>query len=518
MRREVRSAQFFNGFRNWIPVLILCFISLAFYQTLIYSTPTIYWNDAHIRWALRDQLLLGEWLPGVQASVVPIAKITSDLDFLQGILSLLAIGSLTCFYVLARHLFSSLTGLIAFMFLAFNSMFAAFAIVPYSEILFIGFVFLILVLLDEPVFSRRFYFGLFLLNLASLTRYEGWFLTVFFIAEMALRSFFTVKWQIALWQTLKMAFLSSVAPMAWLMIGMSKANGLRGRLNEIFEFVIAPSKPRLSDHILERLNSEYIHDFSSQFFSLLIRQIHVEILVLAVLGFSLAILGASYRSVHLRILLFLVLDWLLLAFFQPWKFGNLRQPFFAQVFLVLYASYGLASGISWACQKLGLFIKNVNTMHWANYFIMTAAIMLTLRIIPSTYTFIVNTSKEAGFLTPHKIAKWLEPRLEDDDAILIIDDTDYYPYALASYFEYPLERILDDRLQAHLIQESLENARMVYIVELYKSRDGLSLTEIRILKALESSQIQAEQFLFDGARVWYAPANEVSYSPYESIP
>ncbi len=509
----MKGTQSVHVVLDHIPVVILSLTALVFYQTLIYHTRTIYWNDAHIRWALRDQLLLGEWLPGVQVFVVLASKITSNLDFLQSLMSLLAIGSLICFYLLARRLFSFTTALVAIAFLAFNSMFAAFAIVPYSDMLFVGFVFLALIFLDEPVFSRRFYFGIFLLNLASLTRYEGWFLAVFFIGDVALRSFRTMKWQAALRQTLKMTLLCSLAPMAWLAIGLSESHGFMDRLSSIYEFVIAPATPRLSDHIHARLDPAYLAYFSLQYFFLLIRQIHVEFLMLAIAGFSIAILNPSHQGIHLRILLLLIFDWFLLALFQPWKFGNLRQPFFMQVFLVLYASHGLAAGISWGCRRLALLMNNANMVDWTRYLTITAALMLTVRLIPSTYKFIVNTSREADFLTPFMIATWLDPRLVEDDAVFIIDETDYYPYALASYLEYPLERILDDRLDAHLIQGNLEKARMVYIIELYKSQDGLSLAEIRILDDLESGEIQAERFIFNGDRVWYAPANQVFYSP-----
>src|SRR5688572_24991385 len=507
--KEARSA---NGFREYVPLIVLGFIALAYYQVLIYLTPTIFWNDSHIRWALRSQLLLGEWLPSVQVFVVLASRITSNMDIVQGIMSLLAIGALVCFYVLARHLFSRATALIAFTFLAFNGMFAAFAITPHPEILYVGFVFLIFILLDEPVFSRKFYFGIFLINMASLTRYEGWFLAVFFVGEVALRSFRTIRWQAALWQTLQMALLCSLAPLAWLMIGMSESQGFMDRLNSIYEFVIAPTAPRVSDHILGRLDPVYIILFSMQFFFLLIRQMHVQFLVLAMVGFSFAILNSSHRSIHRRILLFLIMDWFLLALFQPWKFGNHRQPFLMQVFLVLYASNGLVIAISWVCQRLALSMKKESLIDWARPLVFVSTLLLAGRLIYSTFGFVLETSREARFLIPYKVAKWLEPRLTEENVILIIGDDHHYPYILASYLEFPFEHILDDRFDARSIQENLERVQKVYIIELYESREILTLAEMRILDDLEAGRIQADHFVLDGADVWYAPANAVLYS------
>lgn len=496
--------EFKHRVHEYFPLITLCLVVFAFYQTLIYSTSTIYWNDAHIRLALRNQLFLGEWLPGVQVFVFLISKITSDLNFLQSVLSLLSIGTLISFYILARYIFSFATGLVAFVLLAFNSMFVAFAIVPYSEILFIGFVCLIFILLDESLFSKRFYFGIFLLNLASLTRYEGWFLAVFFILEVGLRSFQGKSFWFAIKQMLKMAFWCSLAPVVWL---MTESGGWINRLNSIFQFVIAPSTSTWSDHVLARLNIDYILDFSSQFFKLLAQQIHVEFLVFAMFGILFATLNPSHRSIHFRILLFVILDWMLLAFFQPWKFGSLRQPFLLQVFLILYAAYGLTFSASWFFLKISL------QTNWTQYLTIAISTILALRIIPSTFNFIITTSSESDFLVPYKIAKWLEPRLTEHDAILIIDDTDYYPYALAAYFEYPLDFILDDRLEAQFIQQRLAQVESVYIIELYKSTTKLSLAETRILDTLKNTQFSKEQFIFDGVKVWYVLANEISYSP-----
>lgn len=501
------------GAQRHLPIVILCIAIFGFYEALIYYNPIIYWNDAHIRWALRSQLVLGRWLPGIQVFVLLASKITTGLFFVRSLFTLLAILSLVCGYVLVRYLFSPLTGLIACAFLALNMMFAALAIVPYPDVLFVGLGFVIFRLLDEPVFTRRFYFGILLLNLASLTRYEGWFLSAFFMIDVALRSFHAMHWKAAIWVTWKMSLLCSIAPLAWLALGLSNSESLIDRLWSIFAFVAAPASPQLSDHILGRLNPEYLREFSSHFFHLLNWQIHPEFLALGMMGFLFAVSEASQRAVHWRILSFLVLDWCLLAFLQPWGFGSLRQPFVWQAFIMPYAAYGLVKGISGLGRWLSVVSEKPRLAGWITASTILAAMVLSARLIPSTTRFIAESSREADFRIPFEIGNWLNTRLGRGDAILILDDTDYYPYALATYVQYPFERILDDRLDARLVQGNLARSRMVYVIDLYKSRDGLSPMEIRLLQDLESGRIQAEQFAFDPATVWYVAANQLPCSP-----
>jgi hypothetical protein len=123
------------------------------------------------------------------------------------------------------------------------------------------------------------------------------------------------------------------------------------------------------------------------------------------------------------------------------------------------------------------------------------------------------SSHETDFFVPYEVSTWLNPRLTSEDVVLVIDDTDFYPYALGAYMKYPFERILDDRLDAHLIQADLETSEMAYVVQIYKSRDGLSSTETRILEDLESGHIHVEKYVIDTANVWYVSADQIVYSP-----
>ena len=492
---------------GYLGVLVLGLIAYLFYQNLISSTPTIYWNDAHIRWAMRDQLVLGKWLPGVQVFVFLVSKMAFDLAFLRSVLAVIAIGTLLSFFLLARHLFSAAVGVIAFAFLAFNKMFAAFAVVPYSEVLFLGFLFGVLVLLDSTPFSFRYFMGVLLVNLACLISYEGWFIALLLVLDAGFFLFHRMKWKEAFVRTVILFLLVSVLPLTWLLLNGLEDGGFWAGLQQIFEFVIAPSTPSVQDHLFARMNFEYLTKFSAQFFYLLVSQIRVEFFLLAGLGVLFAAADVKKKKLHLQIFFILVLHMLLLAFFQPWKFGSLRQPFLLLPFLLLYSAYGLNQSLIWLFQRFpSLGVGRKYLIPTLAFF---AAAFLSALSIPPAKQFVLETSREYKYFVPYKLSHWLSSRFVDGDVVLIVDDTDYYPYALAAYFDMPLDFILDDRLAQNEISQALLNGRNVYVLELYTSRDGLSADEQDLLFKLETGGLNAVRYTVESANVWYLPSHQL---------
>ena len=511
--RNMKESWSLGFIRPYLPLTVLCFMVFAFYQMLIYYNPAIYWFDSHIRLALHDQVLVGHWLPLFQALIVLFSKFNLNLIALRSIFSLLSVGSLIALYFLGNQLFSQTVGLIAVVFLSLNTMFAALATVFYPDVLFVGLSLITLYFLDQSSSRRYFYFGVIALNLACLTRYEGWLLSALFVGESMLRSFRTLHWKVASQQVIKIIVLCSLTPLAWIAFGFPESGGLLERLKAIAAFESLTTTSLLSNHIFTRLNLAYLGEFSRDYFHILKWQIHPEFILMGGAGFLLALMNSPMRLTHWRILIFLILDFFLWAISQQRSFGNLRQPFLLQAFLILYASHGLVEGMSWLYRRLYPLAKNANAIDWIMRLSIVATIILSVRLIPSTTKFITVSSRETDFFIPYGIGTWLAPRLEKEDAILILDDTDFYAYALAAYLHYPLEKILDDRLDTHLVQENLDSAQMVYVIELYKLRSGLSITESRLLEDLENGHIQAERFIFGTANVWYAPANQLIYSP-----
>jgi len=506
----MKKLQSSSGARSYISVAILGLTSFTFYEILIYLYPSVYWYDAHVRLGLRDQILLGHWLPLLQAVIVFISNISLDLVVLRSFLAMVAVASVTSMFFLAKRLFSDTTALIAGMFLAFNMMFVALAIVPYPEVIFVGLGLISLVLLDEPVFSRRFYFGVLAINLACLTRYEGWILSAIFIIEGGLKLFSKLNCRSAIWPAIKLALLLNLGPLLWLFIGFPDSGTVFDRLKSIVAFEVMTSTPQLQSHLLSRLNFQHIQQFSSQFFSLLSWQFHPEFLILAAIGLLFALFNSASKLPHIRILVFLLLDWALLAFLQPWGFGNLRQPFILEVFLTLYAAFGLEQSLWWLLHRFSTLIYRGKILQWILPVTMIASIILSASLARSSYKFVVETSREPDFIIPSKVGNWLKIRLTLSDGILLLTDDLFQPYALAAYAQVPFERVLDDRLDPQLIQDSLDKVLVVYIIELYRSQENLSQPEKNLLADLKTGNIPSKRILVGQTYVWIVQANELT--------
>jgi len=96
------------------------------------------------------------------------------------------------------------------------------------------------------------------------------------------------------------------------------------------------------------------------------------------------------------------------------------------------------------------------------------------------------------------------------DGILLLTDDLFQPYALAAYAQVPFERVLDDRLDPQLIQDSLDKVLVVYIIELYRSQENLSQPEKNLLADLKTGNIPSKRILVGQTYVWIVQANELT--------
>ncbi len=337
------------------PTMLAILIGLAafvFYETLILVYPVVYWGDPHIRLALRDQILLGQWLPLLQILIVVVSKFSPSLLVIRSLLALIATGTLVAMASLGSRLFSPAAGLIAATFLAANMIFVALAIVPYTEVLFLGLLLVALELMDNPPWTPRFILGVLAFNLACLTRYEGWLLIPILVVETAWSAVRAANWKSLPFDTLRVACLCSIAPLIWFLIGIQEVGGLLERIQAIFAFETETATASLGSRFLSSFNPDYLRAFAVNFFQLLNWQAGSGIIILGLTGCLLAFFLARRRALHGRILAFAVADLSLLAFWQPQNLSSLRTAFIVEVFLVLYAAFGLEQLIRILFEKL----------------------------------------------------------------------------------------------------------------------------------------------------------------------
>lgn len=495
---------------------LLCLASFASYLWLIRSYPVLYWYDSYMRLALHDRILVGHWLPMIQIVIFVAAKITNDLNVIRSTLALLAIGALAGAYRLATRLFEPMSGWIAATWLATNLMFVALALVPYAEVMFVGFVLLALSFLDAPESSRHYYLGVLMVNLACLTRYEGWLLAVVLIGDSAAGPLWARNWRTAAVRFMKATLLYGIAPLGWIIFGrpVGEPREMLSRLNAIFAFETGVFTQPLEVQILSRLNGRYLLDFAAQYFDLLKWQARLEIVLLGLAGLFGACMFSARRATHLRILAFLCLDFLLIGLFQPWEFGNLRQTFVVLVFLTLYAAFGLEQLIKSLVRWLAALAKSAVAPTWREWAMAVVALPLAAFSARSAADFVAGASHESDFQIPAQAGDWLRSHASKDAIVLALTDHASQPYSLAVYSQLPLDRLLDDdRYDRQAIQARLNTARTAYVIELEKSRAGLSPSELRILSDLESGRIPAQKFIVGPTRAWIVPAGVLIYSP-----
>ncbi|MGQ0604910.1 MAG: hypothetical protein ACT4QE_24790, partial [Anaerolineales bacterium] len=276
--------------KHLLLAILPCLITLFLDYWVIQTYPTIYWYDPYIRLAYRDQIIVGRWLPGVQAVIVVVGKLTTDLAAIRMALALIAASAVFAAYLLAAKLCNWSPGLSAAALLASNTMFVGLSTVPYPEVLFIGLVLLTLYLLDEPKTPTRHILGAVCLNLACLTRYEGWLLAVVLIGSSIVEPLRTKDWR----AIVKTAALFGLAPLGWIAFG-----GLVIESNE--------------SAILTRLTLDHWLAFAAQYFDLLKWQAGLGVVLLGMVGVVGAVWMSVKRTTHLWIVAFLGLDLLLIG-------------------------------------------------------------------------------------------------------------------------------------------------------------------------------------------------------------
>ena len=478
---------------NFIALLI-CLAAWAFYLELIRNYPVVYWYDPYVRFAFRDQIIVGRWLPLTQTLIFVASKITDDLLVARSFLAMAGVYAAASMYRLAGRLFSPEAGLIAAAFFATNAMLVALAIVAYPDISFIGLLVLALALLADSAGPPRLLLGGLALNLACLTRYEGWLMALMFMAEMMILSLRTKDWKQIVAQWIKTPLFFGAAAILWTSLGF------------------AMLEPR-ETQALDRLHLEHWRAFGDQFIELLRWQVGDGVLLFGLIGWMAAWFGRSRRRIHLYILLFIALDVLLIGFLQPWPFGNLRQTFVVIAFATLYAAYGIERLIHALSVLLARLTGQARIVDQQGCIACGAVVLVVGICAPFTVQFVRGAAHEPVFSLPAQVGAWLRPRLKPDDRVWVLTDDVFPAYALATYTYLPYDLILDHRFDSQAVRARLESARRVYVVSMDDSHNTLATNERALLADLESGRLATQAFSIGPARVWVAPADTLSDSP-----
>lgn len=499
VREEINRAKFLWE-RTDAAAILLGICAFLYFVFLARNYPVLYWGDAHVRLALHDKILLGHWLPLFQILLSMITALTNDLLVVRGFLALIACSALACFYYLAKTVFTPATGIVAMMILATNSIFVALAIVPYTESLFIGLTLLAFLLLHPSASTRQLVLGAIVLNLACLTRYEGWLLSLVLIVESAALSWKARKVS----GFAKAAIASSIAPLGWLIFIMIQPGDLGIELGSALTNIqvlmtgSADSQPSIFSKLV------IIGSFLKSYSQLLLAQMKWWFIVLGITGWLIALFKPAMRALSLRILAFTILVflmWLGWSSVSVWDSQNfaLRTAFISETFLIFFAAYGIHQLIS----RLFSSFCQAQSSHQVQYVALVGAVvMLSIPSVLAANQFVSQSSRTEGFSIPAHIGSWLNSRIEQRDSVLILSDDLLQPYALATYTSLPFGSILDDRLDDQTIQHRINLSNRVFIICLFNYASRLSENETKILTGLEDGSIPADNFDVSGKAVW----------------
>ena len=173
--REEYSAAFRNR-ATVADFLKLTLFSLTLRCVLLVLFPAPYGNDGFGRIFFSDQLFLSHWLPLTQLIVQLGAQLSDGILPIRLLFALC--GSLAAFgfYLYLRLFLDRGLAFLGGLLFSVSPLYLMLSLMPYQDVLFLGLFYASLALLLEDAPPLRSRWGSLLYGLASLTRYESWFL------------------------------------------------------------------------------------------------------------------------------------------------------------------------------------------------------------------------------------------------------------------------------------------------------------------------------------------------------
>jgi len=461
--------------RRAAPVL-LATGTFVFALGLVRVHPEMYWADPYGRVAFRDRILLGDWLPLLQAIVWLVGHLTASVAALRVVLA--AVGGLTVVaaYAVGTRLCGYAAGMVFAALLASNALFVALAIVPYQEVVFLGATLAALALhqrRDDSARARWMAAAAF--NVACLTRYEAWFLVaILVLAELVVETRHRGS-RAGMTAALIMAAQYGAAAASWIVLSLS----IRGTFP-------APEH-HLSPPIGERI-ADYLHQIRWQIGCW-------PILALAAIGLAAALARRGSRRPHVELVCFVAADVLFVFLTDPYSIGNLRQTFIPVVALLFYAASGLPLLVSFIVDRARIAARMARADAVKVATIIAVAGFLTAWCARGASRFVADAAAE--YHAPFLVGRWFEalpPQTRQRARIVTLSDDGVYRMAIAVYGRLPPDWVTSagDGLPAG----------STYVVRAQRPGSRPSAAGAALGRLMEGGTIAADATAVGDATIW----------------
>ncbi len=390
----------------------LLVFTLALDYWIIQQFPVVYWNDAFIRLAMRDELLVGRWLPLLQLAILVTSIASRSLAIVRIALSLFAVMAVWAMHRFAGRLFDPVTGLVAASLLASQTMFIALSTVPYQEVLFIALILLAFSKPDVRQPKKAPWQAVIPIGLACVTRYEAWLFVPVFLMRFFPRHRRQQGSRVQAMDAGAAAIVLAIFPLLWIMIG---------------PFDVGETELEVVARILAGDTGVFFREF----LKLAEWQIRPEGWILAGLGLVSGLRLTRTRRATLQTLTLIALQLSFIALFNPFSPENLRVPFFTSVMLLPFAAKGyclLAGAIASLLHRLRLAGPGKRTRLAVLFLLVLAAFVTgTLRGI----RFVRGAALTADYQSP--AAAGVQFGGTPHGGVLLLKDDPLAPFIFAAY-------------------------------------------------------------------------------------
>jgi hypothetical protein len=458
--------------RLWPITLLLGAGSLAFYAILIREHPPIYWGDGHGRVAERAHVLVGRWLPLLQFIVFAVGKLTGRLEPLRFVLATIAAFTVGSAVRLGSSLATRATGIAFGALLATNLLFVALAIVPYQEVLFAGLVFTGLAL-ERRAPPGQAWLAAVALNLACLTRYEGWILVGALAGAELISGMAHGGPARGIRAAAACAARNGGTAIGWVVLLAVSRGGWR----------VSGSLMHARKGPWETV-PEYVRQCGWQLNSR-------PLLAAAAVGMVVSFARAGERRRHAVVLGFVLASAVFILVDQPYSIGNLRQTFLPVTFALLYASIGFELLVRTSLSWLPLAARR--TVPAAVLGVIVG--VLSVKSAKGAARFVAASADE--FRGDYVVGRWLELLPSGEKArahVALIDPGDPDTTAIALYAGIPEARIVT-------ASASLP-AGTTHVVHIDRPGAAPSSDARRLIERLDDGTVPATATHLESAVVW----------------